>query len=68
MTCTNAAPADGRDASDGHDGGDGPTRAAKAVLHCPRCGYRAPWDGAWHVRTAAGYREVHCPECGARVA
>lgn len=61
MTCTNTADANGADTD------DAPSPEAKAVLFCPRCDYRAQWDGAWRVRTEAGLREVYCPECGARV-
>lgn len=62
MTCTDTATANEPGA------GDASTARTKAVLFCPRCEYRAPWDGAWEVRTGPGRREVRCPSCGHRVA
>ena len=52
MTDTNYRPADGTD--------------RKAVLFCPVCGHRGPYDGAWSVDRGAdgGRTEVECPDCG----
>lgn len=59
----------GTDTATATETGAGDTSAAtKAVLFCPRCDHRAPWDGDWRVRTSPGHRTVYCPSCGARVA
>ena len=52
MTDTNHRPADGTD--------------RKAVLFCPVCGHKGPYDGAWSVDRGAdgGRTEVECPDCG----